>query len=436
MFLNFEIVSPLRSKLQSGIAESQSPSGFNFERKQLLEIEGQKNMAERSTKKKTSSITDWTQLPKELIQIIIEKFDNCFDVVHVRSVCSLWRSTFPLPSCLLSPSYSLPTYPIEKEGLCSLEKIPVVLFRVPTAVESVSEYFVEGIFRDESGDYMEFSSPLQCTLRVKLASSDSTVELAGCDSTLKISGSDSTLKNMLDCQIFSLGNQYRIIRWSPKGVRTIYKYVAFLPLNEGGGGGGFVVLRRYYRTLLMFRSVERRWFRVMDTPNYTCTGLVAFRGRFYTSFWNREVFVIDPYLLISTRLMPEEHLNGSKDLIASDNDELFLVERITLTHAGGSTLRVSRLDEEAGKWVETTDLGDRVLFVGYGANVSCSAKQLPDGCGVTGNSILFNDRSEDVTFFYKYGLSEGVAGGSDWRISRESSVKFLKSPTWAFRVEC
>ncbi|CAA7047920.1 unnamed protein product [Microthlaspi erraticum] len=49
-------------------------------------------MAARATNKMTSPsswmILDWTQLPEELLQVISENLDNCFDVVHARSVCS------------------------------------------------------------------------------------------------------------------------------------------------------------------------------------------------------------------------------------------------------------------------------------------------------------------------------------------------------------
>lgn len=57
------------------------------------------NMIEHVTKKKTSSsslMADWTLLPEELLHIILMHMEDCFDVVHARSICNLWRSTFPL----------------------------------------------------------------------------------------------------------------------------------------------------------------------------------------------------------------------------------------------------------------------------------------------------------------------------------------------------
>ncbi|KAL0774149.1 F-box/kelch-repeat protein At1g64840-like [Brassica napus] len=139
---------------------------------------------------------DWSLLPEELLNIISENVEDCFDIVHARSVSNFWRSTFSFPCMLRRPSYSLPSFanfPSKSKGLCTLEKIPLFLFRVqnpPPA--SASEYFLGGIGRDESEDLTELPSPLQCSVKVK------------------IPGSDPTLMNMRDGQIFPLGHQYRI----------------------------------------------------------------------------------------------------------------------------------------------------------------------------------------------------------------------------------
>lgn len=45
---------------------------------------------------------------------------------------------------------------------------------------------------------------------------------------------------------------------------------------------------------------------------------------------------------------------------------------------------------------------ETVLFIGHLGNVSCSAKELPHGGGVSGNSIVFTNEPGNVTFSYKY----------------------------------
>uniref|UniRef100_A0A1J3IFB1 F-box/kelch-repeat protein n=1 Tax=Noccaea caerulescens TaxID=107243 RepID=A0A1J3IFB1_NOCCA len=188
-----------------------------------------------------------------------------------------------------------------------------------------------------------------------------------------------------------------------------------------------------------------KWMLVKNFPCRFCKDVVAFRGRFYASVIIRNIVVIDPYSLEVTPLMHLQPLPSQKSLIPCGNDELFLVEKM-LAHTGGVSKfrriisRVSRLDEEAGKWVVVSDLGGRVLFINHRhlGNVSCSANELPDGCGVSGNSILFNFRLGDGSFFFKYGVHTGFDEDnlSFWRLSRENPVTILsKSPVLALRVK-
>ncbi|KAJ0232450.1 hypothetical protein HA466_0290920 [Hirschfeldia incana] len=377
-------------------------------------------MAEPVTKE-NKTIPDWTKLPEELLQTINGKL-NCFDVVHAHSVSTKWRSAFPYPASLLRSSYSLPTYPVEKDGLCSLEKIPFVLVIVPTPTddESASEFSMGLVGRDESADYMEAPSPLQCSLRMKM------------------NKSDPKWMNVIGSQILSLGHRYRMVCWDPNGLRTTHRNAAILPLSREGerGRGEFVVLRSYYGILLVLTSAIRKWVRFPGVRSSSCTGLVTFRGRFYASFSNEGIYVIHPYSLVAVPLMmPPNFTHGSNHLITAGDDELFLVNKNT-----SITRRVTcRVGKLVGlEWVEVDELGDRVLFVAKDANVCCSANQLPDGCGVTGDSVLFTKRAGEDTYFYKYGPpevpNENVVG--EWRSSKESRVRFLDSQqAFAFRVE-
>ncbi|CAA7032996.1 unnamed protein product [Microthlaspi erraticum] len=369
-----------------------------------------------STENKRSSsmvLTDWTQLPEELLQVISEKMDNCFDVVHARSVCSLWRSTIPFPS---SPSYSLPMFnevSLENEGLCTLKKIPFFLFRVPTLAPAASadEYFMGGIVQDESEeDHMEeLPSPIQYSVKVKIRESE------------------PTLMNMLNCQILSLGHQYRLMNWNPDGLKKPLRTMAFIPINKEGRIE-FVLLLNYKGVLWVLTSgAKMKWKRLENVRNGSCWNLVTFRGRFYASFIYGTSVVIDPYSLDVTLLMPSQPLLVTNYLVPYGNDELFLVQRI----ASHSTYRVSRLDEEAGKWVEVSHLGDRVLFINHPllGNICCSAKEFPNGCGVIGNSVVVTYEAVGETFFYK-------SVNNRWILSKEIRGKILSNyPVVAFRVK-
>ncbi|XP_010429391.1 PREDICTED: F-box/kelch-repeat protein At1g64840-like [Camelina sativa] len=369
-------------------------------------------MAEPETKKKTSSIMpDWSQLPEELLYHISTHLEeeNCFDVVHARSVCTLWRSAFPFPSSLLRQSYSLPTFPpSESKELCTYEKFPLFLFRLRAPHANAAEYFMGGIGRDESEeDHLELlPSPLQCSVKVK------------------IPGSDTTSMNMLDCQILSLGHQYRMIGKKLNGL-------AFLPLDkEEGKRGEFVVLRIYSRgaPLLVLTSEEMRWkpLEIDNTLGSICVDIFICRGRFYAAFLPGQVFSIDPYSLEVTLLLPSPQPVHS--LVPFGNDELFLVEttfhNLDVADSKRVSCRASRLDEKTGTWVEVKDLGNRVLIIGGLGNVSFSAKELPLGCGLNGNSILFINQPGGVTSAFKYGEpTEYFEDDVDcWRPSRENRV--------------
>ncbi|CAA7025834.1 unnamed protein product, partial [Microthlaspi erraticum] len=371
----------------------------------------------------------------ELLHIISLKVEDGFDAIHARSVCRPWRSIFPFPSYLSSTRYSLPSFaksPRKRRGLslCTLEKFPTFLFRVrspPSAADALpSEFYVGGINQDKSEDRVERPSPIQCSVKVKIGEPD------------------PTLMNMVDSQTLPLGYQYRMIGYDPNSLATSFRGVAFLPVNKEGREGEFVVLIGYSNALWALRSSEMRWMRLENASGADCDHLVTFRGKFYVVYLNSDVSVIDPYSLKETPLMPAERLTSHNYLVPAGNDELFLIERIYTRSNNALYLsklpcRVSRLDEEAGEWVVVSELGDRVLFIGQPGNSSCSAKELPDGCGVSGDSILFISELFGETFSYKYGVDTGNAEDdlSFWRSCRETCVTIVSNSPMAahLRVE-
>nr|VDD13002.1 unnamed protein product [Brassica oleracea] len=370
---------------------------------------------------------DWSLLPEELLNIISENVEDCFDIVHARSVSNFWRSTFSFPCMLRRPSYSLPSFanfPSKSKGLCTLEKIPLFLFRVQTPPPaSASEYFLGGIGRDESEDLTELPSPLQCSVKVK------------------IPGSDPTLMNMRDGQIFPLGHQYRISCDSKD-----YRSLAFLPLHKEGREE-FIVLLSFSRIFLALRSSEMKWKLVMGFKAPSSENIVTFRGMFYVtiraSMTTICTFSIDPFSLHLSHVLPLNHVGSLIYLVPCGNDEeLFMVKKFisysNVSDFSRFTCRVSRPHEETGQWLEVSDLGDRVLFIRQQGNVSCSAKELPDGCGVSGNSILFTNELDNGTYVYKYGVDTGREEDdiNCWRFSGENRVTILStSPVVNFRVE-
>lgn len=91
-------------------------------------------------------------------------------------------SCLPLKSNLLS--FLIRRVSLREPRLCTLEKVPLFLFRVPTPPVSPCKYFLGGIGRDESDGHIELPFPLQCSVK------------------MEIPGSDPTLMNMVDSQTF------------------------------------------------------------------------------------------------------------------------------------------------------------------------------------------------------------------------------------------
>ncbi|CAH8367115.1 unnamed protein product [Eruca vesicaria subsp. sativa] len=395
-------------------------------------------MTESATKNMTSSsssvTSDWSLLPEELLQIISEKVEDCFDIIHARSVCSSWRSTFPVPCILSRERYSLPSFanfPNESKDLCTFEKIPLFLFTVQTPPPaSASDYFLGGIGLDE--DQTQLSSPIQCSLKVK------------------IPGSDPTLVNLRDCQILPLGHQYRMIGCDSRYCRGL----AFLPLNKEGREE-FIVLLGFSRFLLLLRSSEMKWKPALDLErveiHIVCHDIVTFKRRFYATGRYKTTISslvltlrIDPFSFQVNSILPAKSCSLKYLVTCGNDEELFLVEKenycsdeLKLTQF---SCRVSRLQEEPDHWVKVSDLGDRVLFIGRFGNVSCSAKDFPDGCGVSGNTVLFTNELDNGTYAYKYGVDDTrrdeLGGRNGWRFSGENRVTIRStSPVVAFRVE-
>ncbi|CAH8335702.1 unnamed protein product [Eruca vesicaria subsp. sativa] len=384
--------------------------------------------------KEHNTSSDWSFLPDELLHIISSKLhlQDCFDFIHARSVCRQWRSIFPCPTWLLLHTiYSLPSfnrYPRRVNGNCSLEKFPVFLFRVRGRDTLPSEFFIGGIGPDtNSDDNVELPSPIQCSV--------------------KIPGSTPTYLNVADCQIILLGYTCRMVGYDPDSLDTSYRAVAFLRINKEEGRE-FIVLIGYAHHILALRSTEMSWTELDGCSRADCSDIVTFRGKFYAVFINGDVFAIDPYTLETKPLRPPVIPGCVRHnyLVPYGDDELYLVERIIsrdrVLSFTKSACRVSVLDEEAGEWIVVSDLGDRVLFIGQpgksSGNCSCSAKELPDGCGLSGSSILFINEIFDETFPYKYGVDTGNPEDdlNVWRCSRETRVTILnKSPMVALRME-
>ncbi|KAG2303121.1 hypothetical protein Bca52824_031772 [Brassica carinata] len=338
-------------------------------------------------------MVDWSLLPKDLLELINSRFETCFETVHLRSVCSLWRSAIPRPCYKhgLGVDYLLPIFSdnprFKGDKLCILKKIPNFLFRYQTPFGA--DCLIIGISESTSD-------------KQKLVSS-----LPGFGFTSEY----GKVLNTLSSQIIHLGHnyvinfnatttiQYRTMR------RTLSERVAFLPFDSEDGRD-FTLVAGVLDTLMMYRSREERWIKI-EYPFRSYQDMVSFKGKFYVvdKSGRGRVFVIEPSLEVSEiHSVTQSHECYWETLVVSRDDELLLVQRFTSGEDHDEHMhtwfRIFRLEEEGQRrWIGVTDLEERVVFLGINWNFCYSAKEVP---GVKGNCVMFiqpNTISDKILVF-------------------------------------
>lgn len=135
----------------------------------------------------------------------------------------------------------------------------------------------------------------------------------------------------------------------------------------------------------VFRCGDDKWTKIVGMTTCFYGDICLFRGRPCEAIYSGKTEMIEQDL--SVHLMAE-HVDteniGNKFLFESEC-ELLLVDCY-----GGDDVwfDVFRLDEKEKKWVNLTNIGDRVLFLGNGCSFSASAKDL---CVANGNCIIYTD---------------------------------------------
>ncbi|XP_010424423.1 PREDICTED: putative F-box protein At2g16290 [Camelina sativa] len=347
-------------------------------------------------------MADWSVLPRDILILIVDRFETSFEIVLFRSVCSSWRSVVPSPreSRCLGIKTHIPVFVHHRytyrgkrrfnnnDECCTLKKIPVYLVRFNTPFGD--DYLLaEMRERRNSGKPMSMSSPLASLGRL---TPKSTI----------------LLFNSLTTQIVSLFHYYQL-NWG-----STSKKVEYLELNNEYCRD-FRLLADIEGAMMIYSSLDMRWMDISVSPE-KCRDIISFKGKFYvvdTSGWGH-VFVIEPSLEVSEiPLVTRSICKCSKENLVKSGEELLLVQRFIpgdsyekdmykwfpldephLEHMY-TWFRVFRLDEEGGrrKWVQVNDLKDRVIFLGKRINLCCSVQNIP---GAKENCIVFIDSRYDI----------------------------------------
>ncbi|KAJ7968548.1 F-box protein SKIP23 [Quillaja saponaria] len=353
-------------------------------------------------------MADWSQLPKELLDVIAKRLESPFYVLRFRSVCSSWRSSVTIKLRRLSGRFPF----LPNDGISEtswgfyLSKRSIFLIGAPeTQLGMNSEPWLVKIEEDSLGR-VELLYPL---------------------SRFQIKPMPEEFPKVLDISalpIIELGHEY------------VLHYMNFRPFNSRADAGSlymekvvfmyldfenddFVLLTIHVSgKLAMFKSGDRRWNIIQEMPS-PYDDVIVFKDKFYAVDNTGRAVVVG--LSSNVCLVAEPVFGGDKKYLVESNGELLMVDMYLSFSSNQDfdddfqeeidgclcerTVRftIFKLDGEGKKWIEVESLGDRVLFLADDCTFSSSASELSI---CKGNCIFFTDN-----FFFINNEENGVLNG-------------------------
>ncbi|KAF8030690.1 hypothetical protein BT93_D0006 [Corymbia citriodora subsp. variegata] len=332
-------------------------------------------------------MAEWSQMPEELLRLIVQHLNSQFDVLRFRSVCSSWRSsvTAPSPSPFWRGGFPI----ILKRGGGSfnatwkgfLFKHTILLIGVPRSCDQTvpvpTGWLVK--IREDVPRGMSLLNPLSLRTFPPLAK----------DSPMVL--------DLMNLRVLELGHEYVLEQLNcPLNIfsnHDLFMKTVFMSLDNGND---FALLRIAEGELVMFKSREKRWFPIQDM-RWEYDDVILFKGEFYAVDHAGNIWVVG--LDLGVTLIVQLYLESHHMFLVESVGELLLVysESVYWDNGDGDfselqlRIKVYKLDmdREEKAWNEVKDLGDRVLFLGDKCAFSASAADLGGAC--RGNCIIFMD---------------------------------------------
>ncbi|XP_011022224.1 PREDICTED: putative F-box protein At1g65770 isoform X2 [Populus euphratica] len=347
-------------------------------------------------------MSQWADLPKELLEMISKRLDLRVEVLRFRAVCSSWR-------CSVSP----PSFD---------QEIPPLFLKLPPPFRTLDPIFADAVLMQTTICRMEFLcnySNSSCSLAksslVKVGESKHG-KLQPFHPLSNQETKDSFMSlNLLDLKFVQLSKAC-LLKW-PGGISVygINKVVVF-PLSAGCiDNCELGILAIYHEGKLGYwRYGDKEWT-LLDDRNFEYDDIIVYEGQFYVVDRWGTVSWIDSSLKVIQYSPPLYGCGGQKNLVESCGD-LYVVDRYLdgerrtwkdyedvmdtndnplcfwrlMNKARPMTVdfRVYKLDEEWGTWVDIKSLGDRIFILGVDCSFSVSCRDLSGG---KGNCIYFYD---------------------------------------------
>ncbi|KAL6226946.1 hypothetical protein ACLB2K_000905 [Fragaria x ananassa] len=375
---------------------------------------------------------DWSDLPKEIWPIIGKFIHTRIDVLHFRSVCSVWRSS--LPPFLRPPPP--PPLPLKFSPSAADPKLRALLFQSTTyRMEPIADH-------NRKGGSSSKSKPFLMKLEHNPNSGEMRLVHPVTSSPLRsFRNSKPKEFNLLDFQLVELRKSYvlKFGKNSHVNVKSVHRLVVmpseFLEFSDVSGifmiynGGKLAFVRfgddkltrvdenAHYDDIIVYKGqcyVVDKW----GTISWISSGLqviqlqviqfspplCGFGGQKYLVESCGDLYVVDQFFENVTY-----HDNVNRVLPQNpDNELVFWHHQWNRQDDADTTgFKVYKLDQEWGRWVDVKDLGDYIFILSNDGSFSVSSREFG---GVKGNCIFFSESaSSTLRNFYNrvFNLEDG-----------------------------
>ncbi|KAL0303872.1 UNVERIFIED_CONTAM: putative F-box protein [Sesamum radiatum] len=345
----------------------------------------------------------WSDLPRELVEMIANCLHTEIDVLRFRAVCSSWRSsTTPFKKFPCTP-LKLPFFPfqagetsfiIHQGAYFSLTERTVYRLQLPEITEPRS--WLVKIEKSEDGK-----------LRILNPVSDNQIKILPETQLPK-------LLNTLDFRICEVRKAYTLQYINPAKPKKKYDYKRVKKVAVSGDvkNNKYVIMAiADFDKLWYIKSGDEKWTMVRDNcGSNNFLDVVNYKGQFYGIDFRGGTWVFDS-MFESTKITYNICCPASKaHLVDLYEEELFLVEEIRVrkcydidgcqsrsprTPVATLTMeiRVSKIDKGLREWVEAKTVDNQIIFLGDDCSFSVFAEEFE---GYKGTRVFYTDR--DICF--------------------------------------
>ncbi|XP_073124968.1 F-box protein SKIP23-like [Henckelia pumila] len=383
-------------------------------------------------------MANWANLPGELLHHICQYLPTATDLLRFRSVCPTWRYAAPSPPSTASRFPILPNSGIS-DTTWGFYLSKRTIYSVHSSQNHDQPPWIVKLERDNSYRNNLLNPLTRCSLKPYPAGFP-------------------MFFSFLDFRVKELGQEYALqyIDFKPRansiaeaGNHYMEKVAVLFDVNDG-----FVLLTIHLSgKLVVYKSGDEKW-RVIDDLPSPYDDVIFREGKLYAADDSGRLVLVN-YVDLTVDVVANSVFGGDKKFLVDLDGELLLVDMYLNTgsenkmdfdewfqfydccmHERTSKFRVFRLDEITGTWIEVSDLGDIVLFLGENSNLSVNASDL----SCKGNCIIFTNhcsgRQEDQVWKSR---GAGVFDLDSGRIhpigSRSKYTKmFWPPPEWVYSI--